>query len=247
MSAVSPLEDADSSQVHLLKGHIVPYLSTTPFVGGDITDEQEYIASNNRSNAGGRSTEHLDNKHELDDLSRTPSVTGIIIRKASTYNRKPKAKDLTELKGRESVLWVWRLEMFLLCVAAGLFAAICLVLDKYNVEELPDWDLLGLTLNTVIFILGTFFRAIVAVVTFEILAQRKWTWLSQDTFRPLRDIELFDSAFRGVFGCLRLLPLVTTREPVALGAATIAILSLAIGSFTQQSIQTYQCLREIET
>ncbi|RBR27126.1 uncharacterized protein FIESC28_00070 [Fusarium coffeatum] len=245
MSIVGPLEDADSSQIHLLKEHIPPYSSATSYVNRDITEEQEHLAYIEESNAGFRSTKPSDNGYQLDGPSRAPCATGITIRKASRYKRNSKGRELAKLNKKESILWVWRLEPVLMCVGTGFFAAICLILNKYNGEELPDWDLMGLTLNTLISILGTFFRAIVALITFEIIAQRKWTWLSHDSFKPRRDVEIFDSASRGMFGCLRLVPVIMIRDLVALGAIAVAVLTLGIGSFTQQSIQTYQCLREM--
>ncbi|KAF5568052.1 hypothetical protein FPHYL_2986 [Fusarium phyllophilum] len=77
------------------------------------------------------------------------------------------------------------------------------------------------------------------IIAFELLAQVKWDCISV-TFRPLPQLQLFENASRGVYGSVRLLPLVALRQPVALGATVVAILSLGIGSFTQQSIQTYQ-------
>ncbi|KAF4449240.1 hypothetical protein F53441_7459 [Fusarium austroafricanum] len=70
----------------------------------------------------------------------------------------------------------------------------------------------------------------------------KWDWLST-TFRPMQHVQAFDSASRGIIGSLQLLPDIAYRQPLALGAIIISVLSLGIGSFTQQSIQTYQCLQ----
>lgn len=247
MACPSPLEKKESSQLQLLKGNPPTYIHSHPCDDQDITEEQHLLRSSNESNPGDKSTTAFDHKSKFDDLSQPPLATGITIREASTCHRKKKDKELSELSGRENVLWAWKLELFLFCVAAGLFVAICLILDGYSNQELPNWNMLGLTLNTLISILATFFRATVAVIAFEILAQRKWNWLSHDNFKPMQDVQLFDDASRGVYGCLRLLPLIATREPVALGAVVVAILSLGIGSFTQQSIHTYQCLGQVSS
>ncbi|KAH7148091.1 hypothetical protein DER46DRAFT_651243 [Fusarium sp. MPI-SDFR-AT-0072] len=120
---------------------------------------------------------------------------------------------------------------------------------KYNNQELPDWENLGITLNTLISIPATVLRVIIAFIAFiafEPLAQVKRDWISA-SFCPLPQLQLFENASRGVYGSVRLLPLVVFRQPVALGAAVVAILSLGIGSFTQQSIQTYQQLQSVPT
>ncbi|KAJ4022713.1 hypothetical protein NW752_000077 [Fusarium irregulare] len=133
----------------------------------------------------------------------------------------------------------WAFEFTLLLIAVAVFAGILVILKKYNNKEVPDWENLGITLNTLISILATALRAIISLIAYELLAQTKWDWISV-SFRPLPQLQLFDNASRGVYGSLRLLPIVAHRQPVALGAAVLAILSLGIGSFTQQSVQTYQ-------
>ncbi|KAM5369984.1 hypothetical protein ACJZ2D_008667 [Fusarium nematophilum] len=96
----------------------------------------------------------------------------------------------------------------------------------YNGQELPNWDDMGITLNTLVATLATIFRAMIAFIIFEILAQLKWNWVS-DRFRPMQDIQRFDDASRG------------RLRPIA-----VALVSLGIGPFVQQSVQTYQCLRK---
>ncbi|RBR20096.1 uncharacterized protein FIESC28_05375 [Fusarium coffeatum] len=137
----------------------------------------------------------------------------------------------------------WSLEILVLLFAGAIFMSICLILDHYDDEILPDWEDLYITLNTLISVLATIFRTAIAFVAFEILAQLKWEWLS-NCFRPLYHAQAFDAASRGVYGSLRLIPTVARHEPFSVAAIAIAVLSLGIGSFTQQSIQTYQCLRK---
>ncbi|KAL9560798.1 hypothetical protein ACKAV7_015115 [Fusarium commune] len=140
-------------------------------------------------------------------------------------------------------------EFTLLLLAVAVFTGILSILKKYNNQELPDWENLGITLNTLISIPATVLRVIIAFIAFiafEPLAQVKRDWISA-SFCPLPQLQLFENASRGVYGSVRLLPLVVFRQPVALGAAVVAILSLGIGSFTQQSIQTYQQLQSVPT
>lgn len=142
----------------------------------------------------------------------------------------------------EPAYFQWSLEILVLLFAGAIFMSICLILDHYHEQVQPDWGDLYITLNTLISILATTFRATIAFVTFENIAQLKWEWLTT-CFRPVSHAQLFDAASRGVYGSLRLLPTIVRHELFAVAAIAIAVLSLGIGSFTQQSIQTYQCLR----
>jgi hypothetical protein len=173
----------------------------------------------------------------IDDASED---SGFIFREAaSSYN------DITSPSRTRSVdgaYFQWILELLMVLFATAIFIAICLLLSHYHNQELPDWRNLHITLNTLISILATVLRATIAFIAFEILAQLKWDWLSI-CFRPLQHVQLFDSVSRGVYGSLRLLPVIALRQPLALTAIFIVVLSSGIGSFTQQSIQTYQCLR----
>lgn len=184
-----------------------------------------------------------------DDQSDGPKETGIVIRKAlvspssKVKDKKGKVTD-TEKHFPEHPCWIWRWELLQLLIASGLFAAICIVLYIYTGKELPEWKNLGITLNTLVSIIATFFRASIAIISSEVLAQLKWEWLS-GSFRPMSDIQMFDTATRGVIGSLQLLPAIALRQPLTLEAILILFLSLGIGSFTQQSIQTYQCLQPV--
>ncbi|RFN46104.1 hypothetical protein FIE12Z_9657 [Fusarium flagelliforme] len=153
------------------------------------------------------------------------------------------ARPAAKINGKENMFEIWKWELAMLLLAAGLFVAICLILHRYNGRELPDWNNMGITLNTIISIIATFLRAIVTLIAFEILAQLKWDWISRESFRPMQDVQLFDHASRSIVGGFRLLPVVFARQPIALGAIAVTALSLGIGSFTQQSIQTYQCIQ----
>ncbi|PNP77799.1 hypothetical protein FNYG_08880 [Fusarium nygamai] len=138
-------------------------------------------------------------KNVSDDQSDDPKETGIVIRKAlvspssKVKDKKGKVTD-TEKHFPEHACWIWRWELLQLFIASGLFAAICIVLYMYSGKELPEWKNLGITLNTLVSIIATFFRASIAIISSEVLAQLKWEWLSS-SFRPMSDIQ-----------CLTLLP-----------------------------------------
>jgi hypothetical protein len=101
----------------------------------------------------------------------------------------------------------WSPEFLFLLFTTAIFVAICLSLDHYHDEELPDWNELGITLITLISIPATVFRSLIGFIGFEMIAQLKWEWLSL-SFRPLLHVQLSDGASRGVYGSLRLLPVI---------------------------------------
>lgn len=148
--------------------------------------------------------------------------------------------ELSAAQKEDAAYMQWSLEILVLLFAGAVFMSICLILWGYHGEVLPGWEDLRITLNTLISVLATILRVAIAFVAFEILAQLKWEWIS-NCVRPLYHVQLFDAASRGVLGSLRLLPTIIRHEPFAVVAVAIAVLSLGIGSFTQQSIQTYPC------
>ncbi|KAM5350815.1 hypothetical protein ACJ41O_007320 [Fusarium nematophilum] len=141
----------------------------------DMTDDQRTLGNDHHDR-----NYHDDQDH--DSLHSLPKQTGILIQEVI-----------------DRFYAAWSLELLLLFLACGLFTAICLILDKYNGQELPNWDDMGITLNTLVATLATIFRAMIAFIIFEILAQLKWNWVS-DRFRPMQDIQRFDDASRGVYG-----------------------------------------------
>ncbi|KAF5006507.1 hypothetical protein FDECE_7109 [Fusarium decemcellulare] len=237
-SSVSPATASEESSHFLLQP--LPSRVTTPSLHPHSeTDTEAPLADQH----------HLPGPdHDDDDL---PNRSGLLVREVAAPHNLKKAH---VLKSKTNPFIVWRLELLLLLLAYGLLAAIVLILKNYDHQEQPRWgssgettmgdsgtdDGSGLTLNTLIAVLATIFRAVLAFITFEILAQLKWDWASV-CFRPMGDLQLFDDASRGIYGSLRLLPVLALRQPLALGAIVVATMSLGIGPITQQTIRTYQC------
>lgn len=146
-------------------------------------------------------------------------------------------------QSQQNVIITWILEILTLVFAAGLLIAICILFTNYNGQTQPDWGNSGITLNALIATLSMIFRASLAFVSFEVISQIKWDWITSE-FRPLRDFERFDAASRGIYSSLRLLPLAILHQPRAAVAILVTVSSLGIGPFMQQTIQTYQCLRK---
>ena len=133
--------------------------------------------------------------------------------------------------------WIW--EIISSVASSILLAAIIVVLARVNDQPQEDWPL-QITLNTLINVLSTLFRACLASTAAEIISQQKWIWFwsAPAAGRPIRDIQSFDAGSRSLLGSLNLLPVVITRYPLAVLPVAILLSSLFIGPFAQQSIRT---------
>lgn len=137
--------------------------------------------------------------------------------------------------------------------AIGLLVSVFVILTQQNGKPSQGWILpknleslnfalpRDLSLNTLVAILSTFLRASMVAIAASIISQRKWVWYWDKTVpaRPLRNLQHFEDASRGIWGSLRLLPIVLRHSASALVAALIIILSFAIGPFVQQSVRTF--------
>ncbi|KAF5580398.1 hypothetical protein FPANT_9354 [Fusarium pseudoanthophilum] len=152
-----------------------------------------------------------------DDERRTEACTGLLIRETGKDDNASSAKN-----HQRNIFLVWSLEL-------GLF------------DELPNGKTgVDITLNALIAVIATIFRATIAFLALEVLAQLKWDWIAK-TFRPMGDMQRYDDASRGAWGSLMLLPVVFKRQPQAILAVIVVVASLAIGPVTQQAIQPKYC------
>lgn len=138
-----------------------------------------------------------------------------------------------------NVFGAWGFEIFTLLWSIALLLAIFFILMRHRRKELPNWGD-TITINALVAVLATLLRVGIAFIAAEITGQAKWDWISQRS-RPVKDMQIFDDASRGVIGSLKLLRLVFFQMPLTLGAVLITVFSFAIGPFSQQAIQTYQC------
>lgn len=133
--------------------------------------------------------------------------------------------------------WIWEITASL--TSSGLLTAIIVILTRVDGKPREDWSL-EITLNTLINVLSTLFRACLASTAAEIISQQKWIWFwsAPAPGRPIRHIQSFDAGSRNLLGSLKLLPIVVTRYPLAILPVVILVSSLFIGPFAQQSIRT---------
>ncbi|KAK1834057.1 hypothetical protein QBC39DRAFT_252942 [Podospora conica] len=147
--------------------------------------------------------------------------------------------------GRVSILvalGAWKLEAIAVVLAVGFLAAIFITLSHFDGQDVPNWPV-SLNLNSLVAIYATILRALLLFAMAEVLSQEKWYWFRRP--RPLRHLDDFDLASRGVLGSLKLIP-VAFSSIVPLAAAITTIVLLAIGPFTQQSVKTTLCRRVLD-
>ena len=136
--------------------------------------------------------------------------------------------------------WVedwWLGELLAVLCSCGLTIALCAILKTYDGQPVPSFGTLfnsGITLGTVMALLSTLSVAAALEAVQKCIGQLKWLWYSGSN-RPLRDLEAFDEASRGLTGSASLLWRLRAT-PVASFGALLVIFQLAIAPLAQQSL-----------
>ena len=123
------------------------------------------------------------------------------------------------VKQREEGWWHWRRPWTVLgggwgwtgggiVMSAAILISVVVVLHSYNGHTQPEWKYMSL--NSLISWLSTLAKAALLFSISESIGQSKWTWFARRS-RPLSDLDVFDSASRGVSGSVVLLLLVYWR------------------------------------
>ena len=97
----------------------------------------------------------------------------------------------------------WLIEYLCALGSLACLFAIWIILKQKNTHALPHWPH-DITLNTVVAVLATLAKALMAISVAACLGQLKWTHFSR-TGASLADFDTFDSASRGGLGTLSLL------------------------------------------
>lgn len=132
----------------------------------------------------------------------------------------------------------WLTEIGSCLVALNALVVIICVLRRYDGDLIPDWRY-GITLNALVSILSSIFKAAAVLPLAGGISQAKWLWYAKS--RPLRDMESFDEASRGPWGSLLLLVDFRSHYVASFGAF-LTVFAMAIDPFTQQVVQTQSCL-----
>ncbi|KAL4908708.1 hypothetical protein BDW74DRAFT_173940 [Aspergillus multicolor] len=141
------------------------------------------------------------------------------------------------------IIDTWFYEVLMMGFSIACFAAVSCLLFVTN-GNTPPTLARGLTLNTIVSLLGTACKSSLIYVIGECIGQLKWPWYHKGPkAQQLDGIQLFDSASRGPLGSALILAQHRCHSLVSLGAL-VMLLALAFDSFMQQPI-TYP-LREVQ-
>lgn len=154
----------------------------------------------------------------------------------STCNSRRTTTSLAQSE-KDDLSRIWLVEFASLTLAFVAFIAIIITLFIHQDRPLPKWPSL-LSINTLVSIFTNIMQAALILPISQGISQLKWLWFRNT--RPLIDLERFDSASRGPWGCFLLIAKRHTSQLAAFGAF-IMITAMAIDPFTQQVIQYNYC------
>lgn len=145
-----------------------------------------------------------------------------------------------------SMFKLWKWEILSCVLAIGMLGSMLGILRRYDGQRIPDWGTV-INLSTLIALMATILRAMLAFVVAEIIGQAKWKYFAgggrfeEDApMRRLIETTRFNDASQGPLGAVQLIPTIT-RDPATLLAVMVMVISLGTGSFVQQAIQTQSC------
>ncbi|KAF3766288.1 hypothetical protein M406DRAFT_68647 [Cryphonectria parasitica EP155] len=130
-------------------------------------------------------------------------------------------------------LWEWKWEFLSMVLSMACFAAIIIVLLYERDRALSDWHF-TIAPNTLVSVFSTLTEAGFMLTTVACVGQLKWIYFSRSS-RRLRDYDYFQEATEPI-GALRFIWTINIRAKLAVVGSVIALLSLAVGAFTQQII-----------
>ncbi|KAI8160406.1 hypothetical protein K4K54_008636 [Colletotrichum sp. SAR 10_86] len=128
---------------------------------------------------------------------------------------------------------VWGQQIWALVGAVGALITMVALLGKFNNH--PIFSEMGVTLNTGISVLSVTFKAAVAFILSECIAQWKWILYAREE-RLMIDFDRLDGAARGPMGSLRVLLRTRGALIVQLGAI-LTLSAIALDPFAQQLLR----------
>ncbi|KAK4185423.1 hypothetical protein QBC35DRAFT_454281 [Podospora australis] len=129
----------------------------------------------------------------------------------------------------------WLPEIAWCFASIALFAILVAVLVICNDKPLPEWPR-GVTLNTIVALLTTFCRMAFFIAVTEAISQWKWNWFATARRpRPLKDLNVLDSASRGAGGSIK--AVVRSRGNIfGILSATILVTGLVTSTLSQAAV-----------
>lgn len=150
----------------------------------------------------------MDSRKGATESGETAEVNALAQPRQARVHPKPETDSLLSQKtsqgGKSTKASLWKLpwmfiwEVLAIILSSGILAAIIVILDHYHHHPQPAWK--TVSLNSVISWLSTVSKGCVLFAISEGIGQLKWVWFTQKS-RPLVDLDTFDGASRGVFGC----------------------------------------------
>ncbi|KAI1339096.1 hypothetical protein F5Y15DRAFT_93766 [Xylariaceae sp. FL0016] len=133
------------------------------------------------------------------------------------------------------IWWSETLACFLSLVA--LFAIVATAYPHLD-QPIPEWPF-KISINALISIYIVVLKTMIVTIISQGLGQLKWSWFREP--RPLKDLETFDEASRGIWGAFGLLCVARGRRLILTIGAVIIILATILDPFGQQLIHFYSC------
>ncbi|KAH6689082.1 hypothetical protein F5X68DRAFT_275074 [Plectosphaerella plurivora] len=182
------------------------------------------------------------------DGASTPTTTTNMpsLKDDADTNGTPAAKD--GLFARVSTFfgdWFYFWEVLGLVLSAAAIVSICIVVGYFDEKPPPVWSTniniptretqsVSLTINSLLAILATLGSTCAMIPVTKGLGQLKYVWFIQQD-RKLADLEMFDSASRGVLGSAQLVWKLRLKHLAVFGGLA-SLLVLAYGPFVQNLI-----------
>jgi hypothetical protein len=138
----------------------------------------------------------------------------------------------------------WLFEILALMFSTACLLTISILLVVYHGQSIQSFPQ-GITLNAIVSVLSTTFKAALIYPVSTALGQAKWNWYA-DQERLLRDFQRIEEASRGPLGATRILFGPTSFSVASLGAI-IVILALLVDPFAQQLLGVASSLRMIKS
>ncbi|KAI1860334.1 uncharacterized protein JN550_011600 [Neoarthrinium moseri] len=131
--------------------------------------------------------------------------------------------------------WWWWWEIGATTLGIACVAAIAGVLIYINNRTIDQWTF-GIAPNSLIAIMTTISKAAMMVPIASCISQLKWDYFSKRP-RPIKDLELFDTASRGPWGSICFLSLMRTQAITASALAIVTVLALGVEPTAQQILE----------
>ncbi|KAI1082460.1 hypothetical protein F5B20DRAFT_531374 [Whalleya microplaca] len=137
-------------------------------------------------------------------------------------------------------LGTWKYEVLAAFISFASFVGLVIISTAFSDRLLSEWPLQVITINGVVAALTTLMKGALMVPIAESIGQTKWTWFSlargESTGRPFGDMELIDSASRGLWGSLLWLVKYPLSFRLVTFGAMVTLLSAGLDVFSQQLV-----------